>query len=305
MAGQLMEQGDAMVAAMMTLIEQGFLRISGGFSMTCQHRPHSRSGGESPLAPRPFPLTQLLLVAMLILLPCLAFAAGGDIIWELGDNQPGKQEARASAVDSAGNIVVTGYQNLANDTNDNFLTVKINGNGSGVAWRVLYDKAGGADQATAIAVDTDNNVIVTGYSWNGVNNDIHTIKYDGASGAVLWQHTFNGPANGQDISTSIAVDSLNNIYVGGYSQNSSGSEDYLIIKYAPTGPNPDGTPVWQVTCRGTAPGANKVTSITAGVNGIAVTGQSWNYWTIMERVSLRHPDSEIRLQRYAPLGAPL
>jgi len=243
------------------------------------------------------------LLALLLLLPCIASGAGGDIIWEHGDYQAGKQEARASVVDGNGNIIIAGYQNLADSTNDDFLTVKMAGDGSGVLWRALFDKAGGADQATAVAVDSGNNVIVTGYAWNGVNNDIRTIKYDGATGAVLWQHSFNGAANGQDISTSIAVDALDNVYVGGYTQNASGSEDYLVLKYGPAGPNPDGTPLWQATYRGTAPGANKVASIAAGGNGVAVTGQSWN-GAAFDILTLKYDFGGTRLweQRYTVGG---
>jgi hypothetical protein len=70
-----------------------------------------------------------------------AFGTDGTILWQYGDSQAGVQEARASAVDSLGNVVVTGYQNVAG--NDNYWTVKFKADGSGVAWRAAYDRVGG------------------------------------------------------------------------------------------------------------------------------------------------------------------
>ena len=216
----------------------------------------------------------LLLLTGVAALP--AFAAGGDVIWQFGDTMTGKQEAKASAVDSQGNTVITGYQNLSGGISDDYFTVKIKGDGSGVAWRAAFDKAGGSDQATSVVIDRDDNVIVTGYAWNGLNNDIYTVKYDGSTGAILWQHTYNGPASGYDVGTSLAVDSLNNVYVGGYSQDGSGNFTYLVLKYSPTGPNPDGKPVWQAIADGATTGINRVNSIATGSGGIVVTGQTWN-----------------------------
>lgn len=202
---------------------------------------------------------------------CQAFAAGGDIVWQKGDAQAGKQESKSSVVDSLGNVIITGYQNLAGGTNDDYYTVKFKADGSGVVWRASYDKAGGSDQATAVALDSNDDVIVTGFAWNGLNKDIHTIKYSGATGAVIWQYTYDGSAHGNDIGASIAVDSLDNVYVAGYTQNGDGNDDYLVLKYTP-----GGTPVWQAAYNGSANGIDQATSLAAGIDGVAVTGQSWN-----------------------------
>ncbi|HEY3309491.1 MAG TPA: DUF2341 domain-containing protein [Desulfuromonadaceae bacterium] len=206
-----------------------------------------------------------------------AYAGGGDLKRPAATDspQPGKQEAKASVVDSVGNLIVTGYQNLAGGIDDDYLTVKFNANGT-VAWRKTYNRLGGSDQATAIVVDSSDNVIVSGFAWNGTNYDIYTVKYRGSDGVMLWEHTYDAPAHGNDIAASIAVDTLNNVYVGGYVQNVAGNEDYIILKYSVSGPNTDGTPVWVATWNGVANGVDKLASIAAGVGGVAVTGQSWN-----------------------------
>ncbi len=201
------------------------------------------------------------------------FAVDGAILWQHGDNVPGRQDARASAVDSQGNVIITGHQN--NSGNDDYWTAKFAADGSGVSWSASFDKAGGDDQATTVAVDHNDDVIVTGYAWNGSNRDIHTIKYSGGDGTVIWQHTFNGSANGHDIATAIAVDSLNNVYVGGSSQSASGTDDYIILKYAATGPVGN-APAWQASYNGPANNMDNLYSLGVGTDSIAVTGQSSN-----------------------------
>jgi len=201
-----------------------------------------------------------------------AFGAGGDIIWQTGDSQVGKQEAKAMTVDSQGNVIVAGYRNITGGADDDYLTVKFKADGSGVAWRATYDNSAGADQATAVAVDANNDIIVTGFTWNGLNFDIHTSKYNGVSGSLLWQHTYSGAAGGNDQATSIAIDTLDNIYIAGYIQGEEGDDDFLLLKYGPNG----GTPQWMATYSGPAGGNDQLMSVTTGSDGIAVTGQAWN-----------------------------
>lgn len=227
-------------------------------------------------------LFKRLLPAVIFLMPIFApslqeeaLAKGGEVVWQATDAQPGKQEAVASVMDSAGNVIITGNQNMTGGTDDNMFTVKFRGEGSGVAWRALFDRSGGEDRALAVAVDGNDDVIVTGYVWNGINRDVQTIKYSGSTGAVLWQHSFNGAAGGGDIGTAVAVDGLNNVYVGANSQNASGNDDILVLKFAASGPQ-NGAPLWQTVYSGGADGIDQVNAMAAGGNGMALTGRSWN-----------------------------
>lgn len=202
-----------------------------------------------------------------------AFAKGGDYVspFPVTHVAAGKQEAKAMAVDSAGNMVVAGYTNSGGMNND-YYVAKFKADGSGLAWpAVTYDMAGGDDTAAAVAVDGSGDIIVTGYAWNGSTYDIHTIKYSGADGALLWQHTFAGAAGGGDFATAITVDASNNIYVAGYSANASGNDDFLIIKYPSAGSAPTWTELYDDA---TYHNHDRVTAIAAGGDGIAVTGYS-------------------------------
>jgi hypothetical protein len=213
------------------------------------------------------------MVLALLLVSCAApaLARGGEPVapFPVTDPLGAKQEARAMAVDSTGTIIVAGYGHSGGMNND-YRVVKFKVDGSGVAWRAGFDKAGGDDQATAVAVDGDGNVIVTGTVWSGTSVDIHTIKYSGNDGTLLWQHTWSGAAGGGDVATSLAVDGANNIYVAGYTANASGNDDYLLLKY----PSAGSAPVWQEIWNSGYNSNDRIAALVAGADGIAVTGAS-------------------------------
>ncbi|MRR52296.1 MAG: hypothetical protein EG825_15535, partial [Rhodocyclaceae bacterium] len=98
-------------------------------------------------------LRQAVLVLLMAFMAVPAFGAGGEKLRDAGDTpQAGKQEAKASVVDGNGRLIITGYRNLAGLTDDDYWTVKFNADGT-VAWRNAYNRSGGSDQSTAIAVD--------------------------------------------------------------------------------------------------------------------------------------------------------
>ena len=99
--------------------------------------------------------------------------------------------------------------------------------------RYLGTASGYSDNmAFGISLDSSENVYVTGVSTNtGTGNDFATIKHDN-DGHELWVVRYNGPANGNDGGTAIAVAPDGSIYVTGYSANTSGGSDITTIKYA-------------------------------------------------------------------------
>ena len=96
------------------------------------------------------------------------------------------------------------------------------------------------DQPSALAVDASGNVVVTGISYNGTNNDFYTAKYAGTNGALLWEQRYNDPANGEDYPAALAVDSHGNVVVTGSSNNGTNT-DYYTAKYAAA----DGALLWE------------------------------------------------------------
>ncbi len=203
-----------------------------------------------------------------------AHGAAGEILWSPDHSLAGKQEAVAAAVDDAGGVVVTGY---SENTSTDIFTVKFRADGAGSLWNVTKDHSGGIDKATDVVVDGNGDVIVVGYVRNGTHDDFYTVKYAGATGAVVWQHPLTVSATGDDRATAVAVDNLNNIYVGGLAPSLGGTprDDYYIVKYSPTGPVGD-NPMWQVRTDGGFDGHDRITDIWVDGTDLVVTGTSQN-----------------------------
>jgi hypothetical protein len=88
-------------------------------------------------------------------------------------------------------------------------------------WLARYNGSGNYfDDAFAIAIDSNDNIYVTGHSAvSGSINDYATVKYD-PNGNEVWVATYDGPGNYFDYAEAIAIDSNDNIYVTGESLGS-------------------------------------------------------------------------------------
>ena len=146
-----------------------------------------------------------------------------------------RASAYALALDDSGNAYVTGHIERDNPVMRGYCTIKYSASGTFQWTANYYGNNTGGRFAFAIALDKYSNVYVTGYSLETGNYfDYCTIKYN-SSGVQQWVRTYNGPVNGEDEATKIAVDNAGNIYVSGYSEISGGGFVYTTIKYSPGG----------------------------------------------------------------------
>ena len=146
----------------------------------------------------------------------------------------------AIAVDDNSNVYVTGSDD-AKPNNEDIYTIKYNTSGQ-QQWASRYD-GGDNDDANALVLDKYGNVYVTGYSWNAdTGPDMITLKYNN-NGLQQWLQKYNNAGEYEwDMASSITVDSLSNVYVAGYTTNSSGNTDYALVQYSSGGDTVESAP---------------------------------------------------------------
>jgi hypothetical protein len=202
--------------------------------------------------------------------------ADGSAQWVAQVGGPGAQTSFTSvAIDSVGNIYAAGWFNstislsggaaLTSSGGTDGLLAKYNGANGALIW---YMKMGGTgqDKAYSVAVDSNNDVVVTGYftgsagfggaplnSAGGI--DVFLAKYSGNDGRFIWSKGVGG--SGSDIGTGVAAGISGNIVVtgtfssavnfGGGTVQSAGGTDAFLATY-----NANGGHVWTRVAGGAA-----------------------------------------------------
>jgi len=163
----------------------------------------------------------------------IKYSSGGEPLWTNRYNGPSNEidSACAVAVDGNNDVIVTGWSTGSGTYDFDYATIKYSSAGVPL-WTNRYNGPGnGEDGAYAVAVDSSNNVIVTGWSiGSGSTNDYATIKYSSA-GAGLWTNRYNGPGNRDDQARALSVDRTGNVIVAGYSVGSTSGNDFATVKY--------------------------------------------------------------------------
>ncbi|MDD5530607.1 MAG: SBBP repeat-containing protein [bacterium] len=232
----------------------------------------------------------------------------GDTMWVRRYRKPGyiDNEANAIAVDNSGNVYITGISSssFSSDTISEYATIKYNSLGDTVWVRTYSGTAKGYKGptynetitvnrgknnkslaykgATALALDSNGNVYVTGKSYSAATYyDYATIKYNSV-GDTIWVRRYNGTGDSTDCARGIAVDNIGNVYVTGNSWGvgSVYGEDYATIKYSSSG-----SEEWVQRYNGPGNRTDDAYSIAVDNNGyVYVTGKSagggYDYVTI-------------------------
>jgi hypothetical protein len=178
-------------------------------------------------------------------------------------------------LDMDGNVIAAGESD--NENNSDFVTLKFAASNGALLWEHRYNGPGDdTDIAQAVAVDGSGNVIVSGLSGNGPPNydsDYYTVKYAATNGALLWERRYNGPTNGDDYATAIAVDMNGNVFVTGSSVGTNPKlvPDFYTAKYAAA----DGAVLWEKRYDGPAHKEDFAKAVAVDARGdIVVTGYS-------------------------------
>jgi hypothetical protein len=171
-------------------------------------------------------------------------------------------------------VVVTGYSDAGGTINQfytafDYYTAKYSGTNGMVIWEKRYSGPGNEnDYAQSLAVDNSGNVIVTGYSFHGAQNESYTAKYASADGSLIWEKRYDGSSIPPGAATfKVTLDAAGNAIVTGTARAAGFYYDYCTAKYAAS----DGALIWERQYKGLGYGQ----AVAVDANGaIIVTGYS-------------------------------
>ena len=199
----------------------------------------------------------------------IKYNSSGSEVWNVSCTKSTKHYT--VAVDSNDNVVLLGGTDSVG-----YYVLKYDSNGNEV-WNVTYlgQEQGIGDSGPLIAVDSNNNIIVTGIAPSGVRN-YYTVKYD-SSGNVIWSVTYD--SGDDDDAYAVAVDSENNVIIAG---GSGANYNYYTIKY-----DSSGNEIWNVTYDSSGEDAIQGMAVDSNnnvvVSGLAETTPSWDTHIIKYR----------------------
>ena len=237
----------------------------------------------------------------------IKYKPDGDEIWHQANDSGNWNFAYGVAVDLRDNrVIVTGASEIWHDydedgeedegeVNYDYWTIKYDSEGNEV-WHVTYD-SGGREEAFAVAVDSEGNIIVAGRS----SDDFCLIKYN-ADGKEIWDEPVIYDGGNEDGANSVAVDSKDNIVVTGYSSDGT-TLNYCTVKY-----DPDGKEIWAepvIYDSGNEDGALEV-AVDSKDDSIIITGSSdiWHDYDHDEAEDEGEKNPDYCTLKYNPDGTP-
>jgi hypothetical protein len=143
----------------------------------------------------------------------IAYAPSGSPLWTIYYHGPGSftDQPTGIALNGQGAAFVTGFSTGATSGYD-YTTIVYSSVGVPL-WTNRYDGPGNfTDQARAIAVSSNSNVLVTGTSAATNKTDCATLSYS-SIGVPLWTNFFNDSTNENARACSIGADTNGNVFV--------------------------------------------------------------------------------------------
>ncbi|MCI0450433.1 MAG: SBBP repeat-containing protein [Chlorobi bacterium] len=181
------------------------------------------------------------LLGLLTDIVTISYDSDGNVRWRSDYFSLLWDEGAAITLDNTQQYVyITGFINGILGLAGDYIIIKYLASNGQQLWVRTYDNGLlGDDRATSIAVDWQNNPIITGYSSNIIllgTHDYATVKYDQSNGNQLWAARYNN--GNEDRAYAIVVDNNNNIIVTGSSGEGGlfgSDDDYATVKYNTNG----------------------------------------------------------------------
>jgi WD40 repeat protein len=216
-------------------------------------------------------------------------AATGAQLWAKRYNGPNSNDDRARSVavsPTGGTVFVTGlsfdYMPEEPEGGARYATVAYNAATGAQLWTQRYTgPANFDDEAAAVAVSPGGGrVFVTGTSnEHGYVGDYATVAYRADNGRQLWATTYNGPADGNDVATSLAANPAGGtVFVTGYSDGTPEVDTgghYTTVAYNVA----TGAQLWATRYLGSGNSNDKDTATSVAVSPtggtVYITGSSY------------------------------
>lgn len=207
----------------------------------------------------------------------VAYSAAGVPLWTnqyVGAPHLG-EFAAGVAVDGSGNVYLTGeshgpysgYEYIPDD----YVTVAYSGGGIPLLTNIYGTGTGGISSPSAITVDTNGNVFVTGISDGdrGYSGFATTVAYS-AAGLPLWTNSYDSSV--RDGGTAVTTDGHGHVVVLTASSPGGYDADCFTIWYST-----NGTALWTNRFKVWGNGRDIANNLAAdAVGNVFVTGSSWN-----------------------------
>lgn len=163
----------------------------------------------------------------------IKYSASGVPLWTNIFDQVGMVggSGNALSVDSQGRIFVAGTTSVTNGDIywSRFTTLCYSSDGAPM-WTNLYAYDIQVNSASAVTIDSNGNVVVTGSSFGGQLQYMYATVAYSSTGAPLWTNYYGGGLSiSASYATGVAADTNGNVFVTGYS---FGSWERLRLCYA-------------------------------------------------------------------------
>jgi hypothetical protein len=219
----------------------------------------------------------------------LKYNSSGVLQWAQTYNSAGSlDEVYSMDIDNDGNIYVGGATS-ANGGRD-MLLIKYSSSGI-EEWVQTYSGPGNQWDEIYEVKFKAGSVYAAGHSRGNTSSDMTVLKYDTA-GTLLWVTRHDGDYNSNlpDFGDGLYIDNSNNVYVTGFTQLSTGSYDFLTIKF-----NSSGVEQWASTFNSVSSGKDWAYGITGdGSGNIYVTGYSDSTSSIINMNTVKYNSSGVQ-----------
>mgnify|MGYP000884350588 FL=1 len=136
------------------------------------------------------------------------------------------------ALDSEGNIAICGGTKVTSSLSVGFV-IKYNSSGDSL-WAKRYNPAQKHNFFAKLAIDNQDNIVVTGYYDFDSNVDYLIVKYL-PDGTLAWDVTYDSPQNYDDGAMFLAIDTNRNIYTVGTSAVPAHTANNILVKLNSSG----------------------------------------------------------------------